>query len=139
MFKDQIIHNKNHITGNKCNILYRVDGTCRVYRLHHSIVHTLLLPTPRVGITFISLQSILTPLISCVRAVFRCLPSSKASCSSTDCFLRTDLLLKVKVKVTLRLTVSQSVSLGVQPHLGLMTRYLLLFDSYGLVFVWRPL
>jgi hypothetical protein len=42
---------------------------------------------------------------------------------------------KVKVKVTLRLTVSQSVSLGV----GLMTRYFLLFDSYGLVFVGRPL
>jgi hypothetical protein len=37
--------------------------------------------------------------------------------------------LKVKVKVTLRLTVSQSVSLGVEPHLGRMTRYLLLFDS----------
>jgi hypothetical protein len=44
-----------------------------------------------------------------------------------------------KVKVTLRLTVSQSVSLGVEPHLGLMTRYLLLFDSYGLEFVGRPL
>jgi hypothetical protein len=42
---------------------------------------------------------------------------------------------KVKVEVTLRLTVSQSVSLGVENHLGLMTRYLLLFDSYGLV--WR--
>jgi hypothetical protein len=36
-----------------CNILYRVGGTCGVYRLHHSIVHTLLLPTPRVGITII--------------------------------------------------------------------------------------
>jgi uracil-DNA glycosylase len=45
---------------------------------------------------------------------------------------------KVKVKVTLRLTVGQSVSLGVEPHLGLMTRYLLLFDGYGLVFVGRP-
>jgi hypothetical protein len=45
----------------------------------------------------------------------------------------------VKVKVTLRLTVSQSVSLGVEPHLGLMTRYLLLFDSYGLAFLVRPL
>jgi hypothetical protein len=44
-----------------------------------------------------------------------------------------------KVKVTLRLTVSQSVSLGVEPHLGLMTRYLLLFDNYGLVSVGRPL
>jgi hypothetical protein len=45
------------------------------------------------------------------------------------------------LEVTLRLTVSQSVSLGVEPHLGLMTRYLLLYESYGLVFVgchlWR--
>jgi hypothetical protein len=41
---------------------------------------------------------------------------------------------QVKVKVTLRLTVSQLVSLGVEPHLGLMTRYLVLFDSYGLFF-----
>jgi hypothetical protein len=39
----------------------------------------------------------------------------------------------------MRLTVSQSVSLGVESHLGLMTRYLLLFDSYGLVYVGRPL
>jgi hypothetical protein len=36
-------------------------------------------------------------------------------------------------------TDGQSVSLGVEPHLGLMTRYLLLFDSYGLVSVGRPL
>jgi hypothetical protein len=42
-------------------------------------------------------------------------------------------------KATLRLTVSQSVSLCVEPHLGLMTIYLLLFDNYGLVFVRRPL
>jgi hypothetical protein len=34
---------------------------------------------------------------------------------------------------------SQSVSLGVDPHLELMTRYLLLFESHGLVFVGRPL
>jgi hypothetical protein len=33
----------------------------------------------------------------------------------------------------------QSVSLGVEPHLRLMTRYLLLFDSYGLVFAGRLL
>jgi hypothetical protein len=32
-------------------------------------------------------------------------------------------------------SVSRSVSLGVEPHLGLMTRYLLLFDSYDLGFV----
>jgi hypothetical protein len=35
--------------------------------------------------------------------------------------------------------VRQSVSLGVESHLGLMTRYLLLFGSYGLIFVGRPL
>jgi hypothetical protein len=46
---------------------------------------------------------------------------------------------KVKVKVTLRVTVGQSVSLDFEPHLGLMTRYLLLFDSYGLDFVGHPL
>jgi hypothetical protein len=46
---------------------------------------------------------------------------------------------QIKVKVTLRLTVSQSVYLDAEPHLGLMTRYLLLFDGYGLVFVGRPL
>jgi hypothetical protein len=46
---------------------------------------------------------------------------------------------RIQVKVTLRLTVSQSVSLCVESHLGLMTRDLLLFDSYGLVFVGRPL
>jgi hypothetical protein len=45
---------------------------------------------------------------------------------------------QVKVKVTLQLTVSQSVSPGVEPHLGLMTRYLLLFDSYGLGFMGCP-
>jgi hypothetical protein len=46
----------------------------------------------------------------------------------------------LKVKVTLRLTVSQTVSLGVESHLGLMNRYtyLLLFDSYGLVFYGAP-
>jgi hypothetical protein len=38
----------------------------------------------------------------------------------------------------MRLTVSQPVSLGVESHLGLMTRYLLLFDSYSL-FSWGAL
>jgi hypothetical protein len=40
---------------------------------------------------------------------------------------------RVRVKLTLQLTASQSVCLGVEPLLGLMTRYLLLLDSYGLV------
>jgi hypothetical protein len=35
-------------------------------------------------------------------------------------------------------TDGQSVSLGVEPQLGLMTRYLLLFDSYGLVLCGEP-
>jgi hypothetical protein len=35
-------------------------------------------------------------------------------------------------------THGQSVSLGVEPHLRLMTRNLLLFDGYGLVIVGRP-
>jgi hypothetical protein len=46
---------------------------------------------------------------------------------------------KVKVKVTLRLTVSQSFSLGVEFILRFMTRYLLLSDSFGLAFLGRPL
>jgi hypothetical protein len=43
----------------------------------------------------------------------------------------------LKVKVTLRLIVIQSVNLGVESHLGFMTRYLLLIDSYSHVF-WAP-
>jgi hypothetical protein len=50
-----------------------------------------------------------------------------------------EVFLRLKVKVTLRLTVSQSVSLGVEPHLGLMTKHFLLFDIYGLVFGGLPL
>jgi hypothetical protein len=46
---------------------------------------------------------------------------------------------RVKVKVTLRLTVSQSVCLGVEPRLGLMTRYYFLNESYCPVQVGRPL
>jgi hypothetical protein len=38
--------------------------------------------------------------------------------------LSSDVTCPLKVKVTLRLTVSQSVNLGVETHLGLMTRYL---------------
>jgi hypothetical protein len=45
---------------------------------------------------------------------------------------------KVKVKDTLRRTVSQSVSLGIEPYLRLMTRYLLPLDSYT-VFLWGAL
>jgi hypothetical protein len=34
-------------------ILYRVGGTCRVYRPHHSVCNKLLLPTLLVGVTII--------------------------------------------------------------------------------------
>jgi hypothetical protein len=48
-------------------------------------------------------------------------------------------LLSVRVRVTLRLTVSQSVCLGVEPRLGLMTRYLFFIQSYSPVHMGRPL
>jgi hypothetical protein len=47
--------------------------------------------------------------------------------------------IKVKVNVTMRLTVGESVCLGVEPHMGYMTSYLFLFDRYGLAFVERSL
>jgi hypothetical protein len=65
-------------------------------------------------------------------------PLFTASCAELKS-LSAELIVKVKVKVTLRLMVSQPVSLGVYPRLGLMTRDLLLFGSYGIVFVGRPL
>jgi hypothetical protein len=39
----------------------------------------------------------------------------------------------VSVSVTLQLTVSQSVSLGVEPNVGLLTRDIFFFESYSLV------
>jgi hypothetical protein len=44
-----------------------------------------------------------------------------------------------EVKVTLQLTVSHSVCLGVEPQLGLMTRCFFLFESYCPVHMGRPL
>jgi hypothetical protein len=73
--------------------------------------------------------------------IYKSVTSSTAIALNDDC-LKTELRLtrsQVKVKVTLRLTVSQSVSLGIEPHLGPMTRSLLLCDSYGLVLVGRSL
>jgi hypothetical protein len=64
---------------------------------------------------------------------------SRLHCSSPPTTRRTTVevfepsSVRVRVRVTLRLTVSQSVCLGVEPRLGLMTRYELLFDSYCLV------
>jgi hypothetical protein len=50
-------------------------------------------------------------------------------------------IVRVRVRVTLQLTVSQSVSLGVEPNLGLLTRYLFFFffESYCPVIWGRPL
>jgi hypothetical protein len=46
---------------------------------------------------------------------------------------------KVKVKVTLRMSISQSVYSGVEPPLGFTIGYSFLFDGYCLVHVGRPL
>jgi hypothetical protein len=44
----------------------------------------------------------------------------------------------VRVRVTLQLTVSQSVRLGVEPNLGLLTRDVFFFLSYSLVLIGAP-
>jgi hypothetical protein len=56
--------------------------------------------------------------------------------ASTRLRIRTHL---TKVKVMLQLMVSLPVSLGVKPHLGPKTRFLLLSDNYGFVDVRHPL
>jgi hypothetical protein len=48
-------------------------------------------------------------------------------------------LVSVILRLTVSQSVSQSVSVRVEPHLGLMTRYLLLFDRYSLFIVVHPL
>jgi hypothetical protein len=53
--------------------------------------------------------------------------------------IRQSLLPKSSVRVTLQLTVSQSVGLGVEPCLGLMNRYLFLLESCCPVYMGRPL
>jgi hypothetical protein len=59
-------------------ILYRVGGTCRVYRLHHSIcLHSFIADSTRRRYNHsFTLDS--DPLMSCVRAVFGCPHASKA-------------------------------------------------------------
>ena len=49
------------------------------------------------------------------------------------------MILLGKVKVTLRLTVSQSVCLGVEPRLGLMTRFFFLYMKVTVLFIWGAL
>jgi hypothetical protein len=120
------------LLGANCNLLG--------YRWHRSICYTGLFTTPRVVIT-ISPYNDFWP--SDVLPRSGPLISSSSECwQLTDWLLVTDWLFVtdwlVKVKVTLRQTLSQSVSLGIEPHLGLVTRYLLLFDSYGLVSCGAP-
>jgi hypothetical protein len=52
--------------------------------------------------------------------------------------LTSQVKVKVKVKVTLRLTVSHSVRLGVEPNLGLLTRFFF-FKFIVLSFWERPI
>jgi hypothetical protein len=70
--------------------------------------------------------------------------SKSKSKSSHHCPLNWQLCLGVahcqsEVKVTLRLTVSQSVILGVEPHLGLMTRYIYYSLTVTALFFWGDL
>jgi hypothetical protein len=44
-----------------------------------------------------------------------------------------------RVRVTLRLTVSQSVCLGIEPFLGLMTRYLFICLEVAVLSIWDAL
>jgi hypothetical protein len=52
-------------------ILYRVGGTCRVYRLHHSFVYNPLLPTPLLSITIIPYTQFGPPDILCRGSLLR--------------------------------------------------------------------
>jgi hypothetical protein len=56
--------------------------------------------------------------MSCVWAVCWCLPFLKASCSSTDCFFRTGILLSPSLSLMLRPTVSRPVCLGIKHPSG---------------------
>jgi hypothetical protein len=61
----------------------------------------------------------------------------KYSCGTCDQILFP--VLKVKVKVTLQLTVSQSLCQGIKPILGLVTRYYFLSKGCFLKFAFLPL
>jgi hypothetical protein len=91
------------------------------------------LHTPKVTVTTAHIKSSQSWAVAWQRLPTADVPELSPASATRFSLLITENL-KVKVKATLRLTVGQSVSLGVEPHLGLMTRYLLLFDSYGLVF-----
>jgi hypothetical protein len=64
-------------------------------------------------------------------------------CGSKDCYSANEFrnrFSQVKIKVTLRLTVSQSVCLGVEPNLGFLTRVFFFFSKVTVLsFLGRPL
>jgi hypothetical protein len=119
-----------------------------VATLHVSLYDTLYLHILLQSPQAVAWQWILTmaiPLLLCSRTVqnFRQLSielglrlAASPSLLYTD-WLSTKLQSQSRSHIA---TDGQSISsLGVEPHLRLMTRYLLLFDSYGLVFLWHPL
>jgi hypothetical protein len=64
-------------------------------------------------------------------------PLSVQALQSRSCL--SYVMIKTKVKVTLRLTVSQSVSLGVEPQLRLMTGYFHYCLTVTVLFLWGAL
>jgi hypothetical protein len=102
------------------------------YRRHQSVCYTRLFTTPLVVITISLLQWVLTPwcLVSERSFDVFCLPN--AGSWLTDSY-------RSRSRSHIATDGQSVISLGVEPHLGLMTRYILLFDNYGLAVVGRPL
>jgi hypothetical protein len=110
------------------------------YRRHHSICYIRLFTTPLVVTTISGYNEfwpsdVLSRSGSWISSSSECWLSFISVCP--QCWQLTRLTLQVNVKVTLRLTVSQSVSLGIEPHLGPMTRYLFLTVTF--LFPWGAL
>jgi hypothetical protein len=121
------------------NIVYRVGGTCWVYRLHHSIVHSLLLPTPLVGITIIPYTRFWPPDVLCRGGLL--MSSLLEGWQLTDCFFHTDfsaLWLLLSLTLMLRPTVSRPVCLGIKHPSGAYDHIFSTADSYGLVLCGAP-
>jgi hypothetical protein len=80
-------------------------------------------------------QTILTPSARQFLLLRSVSPDSSYSFNQT---IFTPKIIRVRVRVTLQLTVSQSVCLGVEPPLGLMTRYLF-FSKVTVLSLWGAL
>jgi hypothetical protein len=147
-----------YITGLRYFSLLNTNCNVLGYWWHRSICYTSLFMIPLVVTTIyvysvlwpsdaVSRNGPLTSSVICSVISLHCLYLGVSCISETVSLLCmfylgvssiSSVSIKVKVKVTLRLTVSQSLSLGFEPYLELMTRYLLLFDRYGLVFCGAP-